>query len=710
MLTDAQAAALAKRFKWFDAAASAALFSAEQEGGQFDVKGQGSFPGIRMANGATWFYDREKRPRRFNTEGKDLGPMKTRAPFGERRLCCTDRNAKELVLVEGEGHATALASLGFPGGIVACGGVSVFESRAAWAEEELRALCTGKRVRILFDPDPPGIKAAAKVAARLLEIGATAVAVLPPQEDWAQGADVEDWLSSFASPQAAYLELTRRLGSLAWVDGADTAKAKKDEDALEEIHVRTARVTMPDASEALLVSVWDEEAKKLSLAVLGPPGEAPAEAAAAKESVRHDAAPEDEPVAGWQLVDSWTHEGKRYVPDEGGAMLDSIRSRSLILPAPPSPTYGTSEELWGDVSKFIGTWLALSNPRQYDVLTAYVLMTYRLFDAAFPITAYLRFHGPPGSGKGRALAVMKSICCWSVDGQPSSENLHRVVEYYGEVSLFVDEFHLNEKSETAQRVIDTLNLGNDAQKRKLRCDTEDGRMVVNAFKLFGPKIFAGYGHDEHEALARRSVSVNMMGVNVPDDIALFALPERFYSQAYALRRRLMAWRGSKRQLGMPDPEGPRARKLRERAGREVGQIFWPLVEMVPDGMPDALESVMDAAEGRCQDTHATRAIGLEALILEKLTGVHAHDCGDGRMFYASQDVVDQLDRQQTTVAIIGAMKRLGLTHSRRRLPGSDNARSGFTLDGSTEERATFARYGVPHPFDNAPGEKKEGPL
>jgi len=704
VLLEVQCEALRRRFPHFNAERCAALFSEDQDDGTFEVQGQGRFPGIRMANGSTWFYLKERRPNRMNAAGEVTGVMKTRAPHGERRLLCTDRSATEMTFVEGEGHAVALASLGMPGGVVACGGVHVFQSQAAWATEELRSLATGKRVRLVFDFDAAGQAATGEVIRRLLEVGATAVAALPPQEDWAQDADVEDWLASIPTAAAAYLELTGRLGNLPWTDGADAAAQDREEEAQPEEPVRTLRLPTGQEQPTLIVMTWDSVLQRLALAVAG----APAPAGPAFESVRHDAEPQSEGL--WLTGETWEFAGRRYVPDERGSMLENARRGTLVPPAPPAAEYGTSEGLWVDIRTFMQTWVALKDPRHYEALVAYVLMSYRLFDAHFPYVPYLRFFGRPGSGKGRALEVMKNLCCFSLDGQPSADNLHRVVEFFGEITLCVDEFHLDRglNRETVERIIDTLNLGNDSKKTKLRCDQERGATVVNAYSIYGPKIFAGYGHDEHEALARRTVNIDMTGAVVPASMDLFALPKRFYDDAYELRRRLMAWRGSKYGRGLPNPDGQRPKVLLKAAGREVGQIFWPLLEMVPAGMTETEEAILSMAAGRRIETGETRAISSDAYLLETLADMGDRRGDSKKAFYCTSEIAETIDEDPAHVA--ASLKRLGLDHRRRRVAGSTNPRGGFVLRGTAEERAIFDHHGVTHPFDQGTVPEKEIPL
>lgn len=704
-------AALTQRFRHFDAERCASIFHVDQEeDGQWHVREQGRFPAVRMTNGVIWFYDPERRPRRLNREGRDVGVMKSRAPRGERHLLVADPSADELVFVEGEGHAVALVSCGVPG-VVACGGVNVFQTHAGWAQEELTRIVRGKRVRLCFDFDEAGVAATREILTRLRECGATRVSALPPQEDWGQGADVEDWLATFDSGVLAYGALINLLGSLEWIDNADAEAEQQAIQAVPERPVLSERVDVEGAdTAALVVTVYNEETSRLELAVLGPASDEPIDLDNA--SVRHDAAPEATGLGrGWQLLEQWIYQDVRWVPEEGGTLIKDIKRRAVIMPAPPADGYGSSETLWAEIVEFMQRWLVLRTREQYDVLTSYVLMTYRIFDAEFQYVPYLRFHGPPGTGKGRALDVMKALSWRSLDAQPTADNIHRVIEFFGEITLCVDEFHLDRgfSRETIERTIDTLNLGNDRSKGKLRCDNENGRMVVRNYNLFGPKIFAGYGYDEHEALARRTVNIDMSGIEVPKEIALFALPQEFHAAAYQIRRKLLTWKGEKFTLGMPDPTGKRAMSLMERAGREVGQMFWPLLEMVPASMPDAMRAVYEAAERRRGETRKTRAVSDDSYLLEAVAEMideHIFHELKGTKFIRTSDLALRLQNEDAG-SLARRLKKLGLTHGRRRI-GTANPVGGIILNEDQHEKDIFNHHSIEWPRDVA--EPKEPAL
>ncbi|MCI0669766.1 MAG: hypothetical protein L0Y64_04850 [Myxococcaceae bacterium] len=404
-------------------------------------------------------------------------------------------------------------------------------------------------------------------------------------------------------------------------------------------------------------------------------------------------------------MDSWMRAGVEYVPDSSGDVLDLVKSHQLVLPPAPSTAEDSSEALWRDLRAFMQQWVALA-PEFFDVIVAYVLLTYRLEDASFPYVPYLRFHGKPESGKGRALEVVRELAWRGLQSKPTANNLHRVVQYFGDVTLVVDEFHLDRGMgrEAQETLIDTLNLGYHRSDGMLRVDDHRGQKIVRNFRLFGPKVFAGYGCDEHEALARRTVSIEMGKVDVPDAMDAPALALDFYAAAEALRARLLAWRGRKLSLGMPDPRSARASALRQRAGRGVAQVFWPLAEMVPEGMESELEAIYRCAEARRADTRQVREVTPEGAALEALANLWQRGAAHESSIL-TEDVAAEVDGEPVSTGRM--LRKLGLVHHRVRAKGG---RKGAFLVSAADPvlQAVMDHYGVAWPREG--GGKKEAAL
>lgn len=707
---------LRRRFRHYDPERCAPYFHPEQPATMtHEVAGQGAFPAALLANSAWWFYDPERRPlTKPDAQGK-RAPMKVQVGHKDlRRIIYDTLDPPELLLVEGELHALAACSVGYDGVLVA-GGTQTILGRSATAKDHLRRLVEGKAVRILFDADEPGRKAAPKVAQALLQAGAAKVAVVEPP--FPAGKDLDQWLAGFDDPRRALGELSQALGRAEW----RTAEQVKEGGWDQEVElVQSERLYLPgDPVPVLVVMTWQEATREAGLAVFGPedlPTEPPeVERTPTSPSVTHDAPEPTQPVGdathevgaarGWHLLERWAHGGKVYTPDVSGDQEQVLADHTLVLPPPPSTGPDTSERLWHDLRAFMQQWVAVPT-LFYESMVAYALMTWRLDDAGFPYVPYLRFYGPPGSGKGRALDVMRMVCWRSLGAKPRATNLHRTVEYYGDVTMLIDEFHLDRgmSKEHAQDLLDLLNQGHKRSERLIRVDTvRGGGMEVRSFPIFGPKIFAGYGHDEEEAFARRTVSVPMGDVAVSKPMQVFALPPEFYSDAEELRARLLSWRARKLVLGMPSATSDRAVALRDRVGFEVGQTFWPLVEMVPGSMPDELEAVMECASIRKQSTAGARQASDEATMLEELVATyesgHFEEVPGGR-FVTMRDVYERLEGrlQGMSVTRLGReLKKLGLRHRRRRVGGRQ--RAGILLADDESTQRVMQRYGIEWPVE-----------
>lgn len=709
--------ALRGRCPHFDPERTAALFHEDQpDAYEHMVRGQGRFPAIRLADGRLWFYDKSRRPAR------DGHPMKAQMPRGGYAVLADRLDVPEVILVEGEGHAIALLSIGQQGVAVA-GGVHRLCSNTPHARQVRRRVFEGKSVRILFDPDDDGRDGADRVAAALMESGATRVSVadLTQARGWVEG-DVEDWVGTFENPRWALGELRELLSASPWWQPPE--RGEEGEEGPPTHHVQSERVRLEDEEQpALVVMTYDEEQREARLAVFAPHGHP-------HRSVQHDAPVEVEPGAErcWRLFDEWVYGEARYVPEMGGDVQKALDDRRLILPPPPWDGDDTSEELWRDVRDYLRRWVTLPTDT-YDVLVAYTFLSYRLHDAGFELVPYFRFYGPPGSGKGRALDVLRLVMWRSYATQPSPDNLHRIVAWHGDITLIFDEFHVNRgrSRESQEKLIDMLNLGYCRTQSLTRLDRgRDGRLTPHDYPLFGTKLFAGYGHDEHESFARRTIAIYMApNAPVPESADTPELADIVYDEAKLLRSRLLAWRGRKLLLGKPDPTSERAKRLRERAGRGVAQVFWGLVEMVPAGMDAELENIYKCAEGRSAAAQETRKASPTAHVMHALVDLYREgSCmeprtGGGKLV-PTADLVKRLEELQRGLyagQIVELLKAENIRHGRPRVRGERNRIkqvSGFVLkEDDAELCSAFERHGIrwpPEESDVEGAEKVDAPL
>jgi hypothetical protein len=394
----------------------------------------------------------------------------------------------------------------------------------------------------------------------------------------------------------------------------------------------------------------------------------------------------------WQLVGEWKHSGVTYRPKIHPDLREMVVDRQFILPAPPEP-HGGHEALWEDVGAYLRHWIVLPSPEDYDVLVAYAFVTYVIYgERAFDFCPYLRFFGPPGSGKTWVFDVLRRICYRALSGRGTSGNLHRMIDFYGPAALTMDELHLDKcSSEERQNYHDILAQGSERSGAVFRCEGTNHEPM--RFKVFGPKICAGYGADEHEALARRTISIDMRAVPEDGYIVRVAIPKAMDEQAYRLRARLLDWRIAWKAPASDEAnENSLVQKLAQVGGAEVAKYCWPLLAVAA---PSAAESILTVASRRRAATRESRHVSIEAVVLDALARL-AVPRDDGRCFVASEQVAGALNEQvKLGVTMVGAMlSKLGFRSARRRVEGS-KPKWGVVV--APEHAGIFGRYGIGWP-------------
>jgi hypothetical protein len=693
MLSENLQALLAKRFRHYVSGTELGFEQTDQPG--ILSVGGGTYPAILLGNDVWWFPAREARP--MTDEGRS---MKTKAPTGTRFVMVDDSTLDEIVVVEGEGDAFAMRFVGYTGIAIAGGVNNLLDSDPA-AVKNRKEIFAGKNVRLLFDADEAGVKGAIKGARQLLADGAERVAIV----SLTKAPDVEDWLEEFEDPGDALRALTHLIGGSSWEDANTLEKIDAAADAeIPVVRTTSTRVFVPgDATPRLITMTYDRKSGRVDLARFGPLTE-PKLASPGYGDVSAD--PDVE--RGWSIAGEHEIAGTLYVPDRSDAVREYLRFGTLVLPPPPveNASVLSSVELWRELREFVRRWVVLDE-YALDVLVAYALLTWRLEDAGFRYVPYLRFFGPPGSGKGRALDVMRQITWRSFSTQPTNLNLHRIIDFFGDISLIVDEFHIDKtRGESQQQLIDTLCLGYDRAQlvaRVVGSAKGKGEEIKN-FRLFGPKIFSGYGADEHEALARRSVTVEMVSdADVPSSMSPLGLPDEFYDEGERLRAHLLAWRGRNLTKGLPDARShPHSEALVERSGFEVGQVFFPLVAMIPESMSAERERVFEYAAGRRTSVRETRAVTDDAFLVEAFvnaaTGPNGFDRG-GVYLATPQLVFDTLGDRNYTTALVGRrLKALGFRSSRPRASPTGSRCRYYEVDPTNAADAMILkRAGVRFP-------------
>lgn len=698
MIYEQQEAWIRERFRHYSAERCAPLYHEEQPPGGIYTRRQREFPAVIFKNAVVWYPCRDQRP--AHRDGVNV--VKADAPKGVRPLLYDTLEPEELVLVEGEGQLVACVSVGLRG-VVAAGGVGALMSKRSEAAFGNRALLRGKSVRIMFDPDEHGRHAAPKLRKVLEDAGVARAAIVDlRQAGCPQDEDVEDWLNGFETSEAAYSALTEILAAAEWGAAGTVGEGPTGDRPIQE-------ETFPGPT--LVAMVWD--GSKAQLAVNGP-------AVQDEEQPRpypHVEYDDDTPRA-WRLVDTYSHGGVTYVPDMRGDIRLWIESDSLVLPPPPFEGEDTSGQLWTDLVAFYRHWFAVQ-PHYYDVMAAYCFLTYRLVDAGFDHIGFLRFVGPPSSGKNRGLDMLRFTCWRTYTAQPTSANLHRVVHYFGNCTLVIDEFHPSRGRSDSQTkdLVDLLNFAFQKSAMMVRMDRlADGGMIPGLYRVFGPKIFASYEADEDEAFARRAVVVPTGVVEPSQEMVMPQLPPEAKEEAKGLRARLLAWRGRKLVAGLPALGGPKWEQLLEAAGRETSQVFWPLLEMVPSSHTEARDHIIQVAKWRRDAVRETRHVTEESYLLDAVASIW--EAGNfhkvpGGWFIPTREIVAEIpDEKGLTSWKIGTMlKRMGLAHCTRRyeFSGKQFQSKGFEISRPEDVASIMRQHGVSWPRPNGAESSFEEP-
>lgn len=689
------------RFRHYNPERCAALFHEEQPpGGIYTRRRKGTqereFPAVIFRNAVVWYPQRAERP--AHRDGVNV--VKTDAPANVRPLLYDTLEPEELVIVEGEGHLVACVSVGLRG-VIAAGGVGALLSKRSEAAFGNRALLRGKSIRIMFDPDEHGRHAAPKLKKALEDSGVTRVAIVDlRQAGCSPDDDVEDWLNTFDTSEAAYSAVAELLSTSEW-GAASTVEGQQEDQPIQE-------QVFPGPT--LVVMVWDGE--KVQLAIHGAAAEEEEEQTprGPYPGVDFDDEPDPDTPRTWRLADVFRHGGTSYVPDVRGDVLQWLESDSLVLPPPPFLEEDTSGQLWSDLVSYYCKWFAVE-PQYYDVMAAYCFLTYRLMDAGFDHIGFLRFVGPPSSGKNRGLDMLRFTCWRTYTTQPTGANLHRVVHYFGNCTLVIDEFHPSRGRSDGQvkELVDLLNLAFQKSATLVRMEKEgDGKMIPRLFRVFGPKIFASYEADEDEAFARRAVLVPTGEVEPTEDMVMPQLPPEAKVEAMLLRARLLAWRGRKLSAGLPVLGGDIWKQLLESAGRETSQVFWPLLEMVPRSHTGARDHILQVARGRRDAVSETRYVSEESYLLDTVAGIWEaggfHQTQADDWFISTGEIVAEIpeERGLTKSKVGRKLRSMGLMHCTRRYDfgGQSFQCKGFEIRSPEHVAKIMKQHGVEWPRPN----------
>jgi hypothetical protein len=245
---------------------------------------------------------------------------------------------------------------------------------------------------------------------------------------------------------------------------------------------------------------------------------------------------------------------------------DYARNGDVHLASTMAP-YKSLASLAADIRAFIHRYSEL-DPVFESIATMFVLMTW-LYDD-FHAVPYLRFLGPPESGKTRSSETIGALCYRTtmIAGAATPAPMYHLIEAIGG-TLLIDEADFRDSAVGAD-IIKVLNCGYQRGLSVKRMDkNEDGILVPRRYEVFGPKIINGRKRFDDNATETRCLichSRPMTRTDIP-----VQLPSEFFAEAEALRNQLLTFR--MKCLGKTKPSAERIPEISSR----MNQIIAPLL-------------------------------------------------------------------------------------------------------------------------------------
>ena len=220
----------------------------------------------------------------------------------------------------------------------------------------------------------------------------------------------------------------------------------------------------------------------------------------------------------------------------------------IVLPSGVTD-YQSNEALYHEVRAFIDKYVKLTD-EFLTVVAVYVMMSW-LFDK-FQNIPYLRAIGLHGTGKSRLLQVAGHVCYKAVlsGGSTSLAALFRSLELFKPTLVF-DEADLGEKESVEMRQV--LRQGYSVGAPVSRMDKgANGKMYIQTFHVFGPKIIASQSDFKDPALESRCLTEHMYPTEGKE--RPIELSRQFYEEALLLRNKLLMFRFKNHGLVIADEE------------------------------------------------------------------------------------------------------------------------------------------------------------
>lgn len=369
-------------------------------------------------------------------------------------------------------------------------------------------------------------------------------------------------------------------------------------------------------------------------------------------------------------------------------MEDYARTAALRLPTGFEP-YGTLAELAADVRTFVSRYFDCE-PIFKSVATLYVFHTW-IYER-FHAVPYLRFLGPPSSGKTRATEVIGALCYHPLTfgGSVTPASMYRMIEAAGG-TLLLDEADFRD-SDISADVVKVLNCGYQQNLPVTRMEQNTaGEFVPRLYQVFGPKILNGRRRFTDDAVETRCLTYapnTTSRADIPTQ-----LPERFGQEAACLQRKLLQWRFDTLETAAPSDE------YISTVSRRMNQIILPLVTVAdmlgPERERYRSELLQFASQADSQSL-AIRAESPEAAIVRALLR-----CVDYRSPPTCKDVAElaAMDDDQAIADEMKGFTPRRVSHIVRELgfPTRHTRGGSVVLLNIDRLRSLAARFGIDAP-------------